>query len=1227
MELRKEILRPVLGAGALALLAPAAPADPGGLLLHYSFDTPSGATVTNAAGPVDGPLVGGATVVPGQAGYGNALQGNRTGANTAAVDTNLSAVELAFAGGAYTAMAWVYWAGESGGSDHMVFSQFVGSNMLHHGLRADGGDNIIHFGHWTDDIYDAGVVPPDTWTHIAFSYDAASSPDARVYVNGALTGTGTTGPLDSAHHGEPIAIGFMGGQGSFNGLIDEVKVFNSALDAGAIAAQMSAPAALTANPDSATMHPGGKVRLGVLANDTGAFVSSSLKVLTPPSHGTATAGPGGTILYTHTAGTPTADTFTYEIAGATGTPTATATVTINLVTAGRFATDYVSMPAAPPVTGIAVVDAFPGLTFDSPHDIGGVPGDTRKLFVSEGDGRVWLVPDVTASPTDSDKLLILDITARVHHDDNEKAFKSVAPHPGWATNGYIYVTYETLVGTSRLSRFTCQTTPPYAAAAASELILIDQKVEGGIHGIDTCEFGPDGYLYVSFGDEGSQSDSFHNAQYIDKDLWSSIIRIDVDKKPGSLTPNPDDDVPRTGGGTSGEAFYAVPPDNPFVGATSHNGVAVDPTQVRTEMFITGLRNPWQFSVEDLDGDGTTDEVWVGDVGRGSREEIAVYNKGANGGWSWREGTETPDNITGDRNGADIANAVLTGPLWDYPHGGGPFEGNAAMAGFLYRGNTIPSLTGKFIAADYASGNIWSIERTAGAPVVERLGGELAIVAIEPDPSSGDILLLDRGNTGSNQGVGGIKRLAVSTDDSAFPQSLAATNFFADLGDLSPQPGAVHYQPNLRFWSDHATKRRWFLIKNTADTLGYSEDGPWSTPGGMLWVKHFDYPTEWESFQRVVGGQTVADRRPVSGSPSRRLETRFLVRTANGAYGVSYRWGDINGTGEQTGASLVADAGDSFTVDVKLDGAPLSVPWDIPPRNGCATCHTPAAGHALSINTRQLNAPGSIAGLNGNQVSLLAAAGYIANPPPSPPSQLPRHVRPDQTQYSLEARARSWLDVNCAYCHQAGGTGGGNWDGQLHLTLAATGLVNGTPVDAPLHPGDLLVTPGDASRSIIYSRAAAANGYSRMPPLATREIDYEGVGLLADWIASELQPHLSYDDFRIAHFGNLVSPEGAPGANPDGDTSNNLREWLANTNPNDHADDWTPTIRLAGGQVAIDFTGLGNRRVTFEHSLDLLNWSRWQAMGNDGIPRAPNAVHTLTAPALGREFFRPLVEEN
>lgn len=914
-----------------------------------------------------------------------------------------------------------------------------------------------------------------------------------------------------------------------------------------------------ANDDSATLPHLAKARIQVLANDSGSINPASVTVTTPPAHGTATVGADGSILYQHVTGTPASDSFVYQISNPDGSLSDSGSVAITFATGARFDSNYVNMPSTPPQAALRIEDAFPGITFDSPHGFSTIPGDPGKLFVTEGDGRVFLIPDVS-SPA---KILILDHTASVQHDNNELALKGIAAHPQWTTNGYIYLTYNSTAGTVRVSRFTCQTSPPYTAG--SELILIEQDSDDTVHNIASCKFGPDGYLYVGFGDEGTQGDGHNNAQHVDRNLWSCVIRIDVDKKPGSLPPNPnpgpdpyagpdpggqsnDADlvIPRVGGGSSGEAHFAIPPDNPLVGAITFNGIALDPGQVRTEIAVMGVRNPWQFSAEDNDHNGSVDELWVADVGRSGAEEISRFPLGGNGGWSWREGSVAGIRSGQLLNGAPESAAALTAPLWDYTHGGGPFQGSSVTGGFIYRGTSLPGFTGKYVFADYMSGNIWTLDPSSPAPVIDRVAGEVAIVALLADPSNGDILLLDRGNIGFSQGTGSIKRLTFRAENGSLPPTLTATNFFADLTDFTPNPGGHFYEPNLRFWSDFGEKKRWFVVPESSATIGYAQDAPWSYPSGMIWVKHFDYPTQWESFSRTIDGQVQMDRRPIAGSPRRRLETRFLVRNDSGAYGVSYRWENLNG-GIQSDATLVGDSGESFDIDITLDGNPTTVPWQIPSRTNCTTCHTPEAGHALSFNTRQLNAPGTVAGVTGNFIDALRLTGYLTGAPVST-AGLPRHFRPDESSVSLENRVRSYLDVNCAYCHQSGGTGGGYWDGRAHLTLAETKLIKGATIDPPLQPGDQLVVPADLAKSILFNRTAAANGYSRMPPLATSVIDLEGAQLIAEWISQDVEPHLSFAEWRAANFGTTTSPAGEPAANPDADRFNNTGEWTFGTRP-------------------------------------------------------------------------------
>ncbi len=456
-------------------------------------------------------------------------------------------------------------------------------------------------------------------------------------------------------------------------------------------------------------------------------------------------------------------------------------------------------------------------------------------------------------------------------------------------------------------------------------------------------------------------------------------------------------------------------------------------------------------------------------------------------------------------------------------------------------------------------------------------------------------------------TGLIRRLVFGSDDTLFPQTLTATGFFADLADLSPNPGGVYYQPNLRFWSDYADKTRWFLVKNTTDTITYSRDGAWSFPVGMTWVKHFELEME-------------------RGNPAttKRIETRFLIKTAQNAYGVSYKWNDAG-----TEAFLVPEAGDNFDLTVTESGTTRTQHYHIPARSECLTCHTAEAGGALSFNTRQLNRDDTINGVSGNFLTLLDTAGYLVGLNENP-TVLPRHVRPNETQFSLESRVRSYLAVNCAYCHRPGGSGPPSWNGSPNLNLWETGLINGLPLAGSADPSHRLIVPGDLNRSIVWDHIGNTNGYSRMPPLATNEKDNEAIRLVADWILNILPARKDYDTWRRAYFGDVVSPQGERGANPDGDADYNEAEFLKYSNPTNALDFCSFKIAVSNAQVKIELPNFAARRVTIQTSTNLGltdPWSLWQVPGNNGIPWAPGLTNVLAGPTADPErFFKIRIEE-
>ncbi len=731
--------------------------------------------------------------------------------------------------------------------------------------------------------------------------------------------------------------------------------------------------------------------------------------------------------------------------------------------------------ATPPATNYTTARAFAPLSFTQPLALVTPPGDSRRLFVVEKTGRIWIIPDVTAIPPS--RTLFLDLAARVATGggNDERGLLALAFHPDHATNREFFVWYTLTTSTAagsglhnRLARFRVSATDPNLADAGSEQPLLTQRDEADNHNGGQIIFGPDGYLYLSLGDEGGGNDQFQNSQRLDRDFFAGVIRLDVDRRPGSLPPNPHPAI------HSGS--YAIPPDNPWVGATNFNGAALDAALVRTEFWAVGLRNPWRMAF-----DPATGRLWLGDVGQGAREEIDVIVRGGNYGWNHREG-----NIAGPRaNPPAAARATFLAPIWDYPN---PAQGSSVTGGLVYRGSKYTDLVGRYVFADFVSGRIWALQPDGDNPVavdrVQLLATDGGISSFGLDPATGDMLLADLTENS-------IKRLVASpvTGGTVLPATLAATGAFADLANLTPSAGVVAYEPNVSFWSDHAGKRRWFALPDSSSTLGFSADGNWTLPTGAVWIKHFDL--------ELTRGKPAT---------TRRIETRFLVKTATGVYGFTYRWNDA-----QTDATLVADNGADQIFTVVENGVARPQTWHFPGRAECATCHTAAGGFALSFNTRQLNRGHAFPGGTANIISVFSQAGYLsgadglgASAANGTLAGLPALARADDPAALLDHRARSYFDVNCSYCHQPDGNALGRFDARLSTPLTLAGIVNGALIDSSGDSADRVIVPGDADHSRTLQRIAL-RGPGQMPPLAGHERDSAGEALLRAWIAALAEP--------------------------------------------------------------------------------------------------------------------------
>ena len=479
--------------------------------------------------------------------------------------------------------------------------------------------------------------------------------------------------------------------------------------------------------------------------------------------------------------------------------------------------------------------------------------------------------------------------------------------------------------------------------------------------------------------------------------------------------------------------------------------------------------------------------------------------------------------------------------------------------------------------------------------MERLAGESGIAGFGYDPSNGDVLMADLNN-------GIIRRLTVEAIESDFPDTLWATGLFTSLRPLTPNPGLVPYDINLPAWSDHAFKNRWFGHPETAPTFTFARDAEWTQPAGFLWVKHFELETD-------------------RGNPTtlKRIETRVLVKTEEGSYGVSYRWNE-NGTS----ATLADPAGEEFDLAIIADGLATTQHWRIPSQAECATCHSPQAGHTLSFNTRQLNRAGILGGANGNFLSLLESSGYLTGLNETPQT-LPRHVSPQESDYSLEERARSWLDVNCAYCHSNSAAPPAIFDARSSLTLFETGMIDGALLGTSLDPNDRLLAPGQEEYSAIIHRIAARNDYGRMPPLSSYETDETAVQLLIDWIESDLPTRKNYPDWRDEYFGD--SANGDPNIDFDHDGRTNQQEYLTLTNPTQNDVSTSLAITHKNGNPVFVLPDMPGRRLLLEWSTNLNDWAPWPNENNNGLSRpAGQPLKFQFSADETAKFFRVRIEE-
>lgn len=418
---------------------------------------------------------------------------------------------------------------------------------------------------------------------------------------------------------------------------------------------------------------------------------------------------------------------------------------------------------------------FAGLSFEALLGLKQAPSSASYWYALEKAGRVLRFPD-DDDVKQSEVETVIDLRSKVS-DPSEAGLLGLAFHPDFADNGYVYLHYNYGDLRSRISRFST-TDGGRTLASSSEKTLLDLDQPYSNHNGGDITFGPDGYLYISFGDGGSQGDPRGNAQNKDT-LLGSILRIDVD----------------------GGDPYTVPADNPFVG----DGGA-------EEIFAYGLRNPWRMSF-----DRETGDLWSADVGQNTYEEVNFIESGKNYGWNVREGRNCYEGGCSD--------AGFTDPVHEYNHD----AGKSVTGGYVYRGSQVADLVGTYVYGDYVSGTVWGLSPNGSGYSNRKLLESGLNLSSFAESGDGELYALDFG--------GDIYQFTASATEASLPEKLSETGCVDAANPTEMASGVIPYEVALPFWSDGAEKNRWFALPDGTD-FTVDSAGDWELPPGGVSIKEF-----------------------------------------------------------------------------------------------------------------------------------------------------------------------------------------------------------------------------------------------------------------------------------------------------------------------------------------------------------------------------------------------------
>ena len=530
-----------------------------------------------------------------------------------------------------------------------------------------------------------------------------------------------------------------------------------------------------------------------------------------------------------------------------------------------------------------------------------------------------------------------------------------------ANNGRFYGAY------LRLARYTVTiNNGMYTLNPSSEQRMINIALFNGTHRGGGLVFGDDGYLYVTIGDQARRTPAQDPGV-----LEGGVLRLDVDMNTSTshapaLTMGPRlldryndqnqsaSPVEVTTTEITGVG-YLIPNDNP---QWYSNG-----TPYFEEFLTIGHRAPHRMTKDRLTGD-----LWIGEIGAGSREEInaiqpdlIVADQGGNYGWPRIEGYLEGNFTACGSNNLPLTLGTVYDPVVDFPRNDANIGANAIIGGYVYRGSMYANqLGGRYICGDHRQHRIMAVDFTldGNGKIVPDipLGGTYRDAIEELTTYTPNFVITFGEDHDGELYMGGLgnniplSKLVGNGVGEPAPDKLSETGAFKNLITLEPTEGVIPYEMIEPFWSDGADKYRWMAIPNngshntTDEQIQFSENGNWMFPDGTVLIKHFEYN-------------------------NKRLETRFEVKADNGQfYYLDYKWND-----EGTEAFLLT-SGSTETIDANGE----TITWTFPSTSQCFTCHLNSTGNVLGLKTRNLNSEITYpqTGITANQLVSLSNIGIL-----------------------------------------------------------------------------------------------------------------------------------------------------------------------------------------------------------------------------------------------------------